>query len=222
MTATDVLASLQQRGVTLTVDGTRIRYRAPAGAITDDDRAALRAHKQELLVLLALPSATQNALSPPALKVRTRAPTRDAGLSERAGQVQHQYPLGGACGVCGGRVFRLRGTPKADTHWTFVCSHCADAQAAAADASLGWVQQRAERLIGDLYRRLNDASAVSADTAPLPLPPFDDRGIDAACNAQSWEALVAAIDVVEEQYRTALTAHAGAAHPEGADRCLRP
>lgn len=62
---------------------------------------------------------------------------------------------------------------------------------------------RASALLEALYRRL---AAASADAA-LPLPTFDERGaINAAEDARDWPALVAAVDVAEQQYRTALRA----------------
>ncbi len=53
MSATELLASLQQRGVLLCVDGDRLRVDAPTGVLSAADRAALAAHKADLLALLA-------------------------------------------------------------------------------------------------------------------------------------------------------------------------
>lgn len=140
----------------------------------------------------------------PAASPSSRTQARAGGLMERAGQIRHSYPPGAPCGACRGHTWRLRGTPRSDGRWTFVCAACADRQATAAVASLGWDQGRAEALIGELYRRLNDAST----DAPLPLLTFDDRGIGGACDSHDWAALVAAIDVAEADYRAALACHA--------------
>lgn len=52
MTASDLLSDLRARGVELVAAGDRIRFR-PADALTDADRAALRDHRAEIIVLLA-------------------------------------------------------------------------------------------------------------------------------------------------------------------------
>lgn len=51
MTATDLITELRARGITLEAHGDRLRYR-PAEAVTPELRAALVAHKSELLSLL--------------------------------------------------------------------------------------------------------------------------------------------------------------------------
>jgi pyochelin synthetase len=55
MTATELLADLAQQGVQLWVEGDRLRYRAPKGALTPSLRDGLLAHKSELLALLPPP-----------------------------------------------------------------------------------------------------------------------------------------------------------------------
>lgn len=45
----ETLQSLHDAGVVLTVDGDRLRYRAPAGALTSELRAALAELKTELV-----------------------------------------------------------------------------------------------------------------------------------------------------------------------------
>lgn len=52
MTASALLDELKARGALLTVNGDRIRVRAPAAVVTPDLRAALAKHKPELLRLL--------------------------------------------------------------------------------------------------------------------------------------------------------------------------
>ncbi len=52
MTAEELLADVKSRGVTLVRKGTRIRYRAPSGTLTDNDKDALRAVKLQLLTLV--------------------------------------------------------------------------------------------------------------------------------------------------------------------------
>ena len=51
MGAADVLAELTRRGIEVTVDGDRLRFR-PQVAVTSDLRAALIAHKPDLIRLL--------------------------------------------------------------------------------------------------------------------------------------------------------------------------
>jgi len=52
VTSTALLADLRRRGVTLELDDSRLRYRAPAGALTAADRGALAEHRDELLALV--------------------------------------------------------------------------------------------------------------------------------------------------------------------------
>lgn len=52
MTAAALLADLRHRDVVLFVEGGRLRYRGPRGAMTDADRAAVVDHRAELLALL--------------------------------------------------------------------------------------------------------------------------------------------------------------------------
>lgn len=58
MTALALLADLQKRDVVLAADGEALEVDAPCGALTPDLRAALVAHKAELLALLREPVAT--------------------------------------------------------------------------------------------------------------------------------------------------------------------
>ena len=52
MTTTELLATLQQRGVILRVEGDRLRVDAPKGTLSADDRAALTSHKAHLIAAL--------------------------------------------------------------------------------------------------------------------------------------------------------------------------
>ena len=65
MTAAQLLSDLRDRGVELTSAGGKLRYGAPPGALTDDLRAAMQAHKAELLVLLELEVGTGETLRIP-------------------------------------------------------------------------------------------------------------------------------------------------------------
>ena len=49
MTPTDLLDTLEERGITLIPDGTDLRYRGPRGAFTPDLRAAVASHKALLM-----------------------------------------------------------------------------------------------------------------------------------------------------------------------------
>ena len=65
MTVAQLLSDLRDRGVELTSAGGKLRYGAPPGALTDDLRAAMQAHKAELLVLLELEVGTGETLHIP-------------------------------------------------------------------------------------------------------------------------------------------------------------
>lgn len=52
MTPTALLDHLRALGVEVCAEGDKLRYRAPAGVLTDDLRQAIREHKEELLELL--------------------------------------------------------------------------------------------------------------------------------------------------------------------------
>ena len=49
MTITALIAELETRGILLSLAGEEIRYRSPAGALTDTDRSALRARRDEII-----------------------------------------------------------------------------------------------------------------------------------------------------------------------------
>src|SRR5712691_3595723 len=55
MTAQDLLAEVRARGITLTVEGGTLTYRAKRGAMTSDLRASLAQRRLEVIALLAGP-----------------------------------------------------------------------------------------------------------------------------------------------------------------------
>jgi len=120
MTAIELMTDFQQRGIVLTDEDGRIRYRAPSGVLTDADRAALRAHKVELLALLP-PSPPASA--PPV----ATGPARPGAPKECFSHKQDPQ----SCPGCGGRAWRLRETPGSAGYWLWVCAGCADALAGA-------------------------------------------------------------------------------------------
>jgi hypothetical protein len=52
MSAQMIIDSLWERDIAITLNGDRLKVDAPAGALTDEDRQAIRDHKAELLALL--------------------------------------------------------------------------------------------------------------------------------------------------------------------------
>ncbi len=110
MIAIELMADFQQRGIVLTDEDGRIRYRAPAGIMTDADRAALREHKAELLALLTSPSA------PPTSRPRPGAP-KECFSHEQEPQ---------SCRRCNGRTWRLRETSQSGGGWLWICAACAE------------------------------------------------------------------------------------------------
>ena len=56
MSVAALLTDLAQAEITLTADGDKLRYQAPAGALTEERRQAIIRHRAELLTLLAQPS----------------------------------------------------------------------------------------------------------------------------------------------------------------------
>jgi hypothetical protein len=75
----DLLATLARVGVTVAVDGDRLIVR-PWSRVPDEQRAALRAHKTELLALLAAPAA--GAVLPPARPYRLTNADADVAHAE--------------------------------------------------------------------------------------------------------------------------------------------
>jgi hypothetical protein len=116
MRASTILSNLRSRGVTLSAAGSTLTFDAPAGELTDADRAALREHKAELLALLA--------------------PLSTSPAPKRRGPKEHysREPIPTVpCAGCGGRVWRLRETPQSAGDWLWVCAACADAVQAATE-----------------------------------------------------------------------------------------
>lgn len=52
MSAQMIVENLRARHVTITLNGDRLKIDAPLGALTDEDRQAIREHKAGILVLL--------------------------------------------------------------------------------------------------------------------------------------------------------------------------
>lgn len=94
MKATDVISTLQARGIELWQDGGTLRYRAPTGALTERERAALRAHKAAILKALAPPPIGTTAASAPAPVAPALAATEPTG----------------PCPTCGSNHFWLSAT----------------------------------------------------------------------------------------------------------------
>ncbi|HTI66907.1 MAG TPA: condensation domain-containing protein [Caulobacteraceae bacterium] len=60
-----LLASLTGRGIELRVEAGELRYRGPPGALTDEDKTALRARKAELVAYLDARAAAPRPMDPP-------------------------------------------------------------------------------------------------------------------------------------------------------------
>src|SRR6185295_513069 len=66
MTANELIAQLQEKGVDLKSSGDRLVIDAPKGTITPEVRNALAEHKAELLVILSRPAAPVAPAAPEA------------------------------------------------------------------------------------------------------------------------------------------------------------
>ncbi len=115
MSASALLEDLLARGVNLSAQAGKLVCDAPAGVLTDADRAALREHKAALLALLA-PSPP--ASTPPV----STGPVRPGAPKECFSHEQEPQ----SCRRCGGRAWRLRETPKSGGGWLWICAACAD------------------------------------------------------------------------------------------------
>ncbi|MCP4661120.1 MAG: amino acid adenylation domain-containing protein, partial [bacterium] len=69
MTTTELLARLDRLGVRLRVEGDRLRFSAPAGALDEDLRAELSRRKEELLTVLRVAQASHEAAARPIVPV---------------------------------------------------------------------------------------------------------------------------------------------------------
>ncbi|WP_324194345.1 non-ribosomal peptide synthetase [Nocardia blacklockiae] len=96
MNVPDLVTDLRQRGVHLWADGDQLRFRAPRGALTADDRERLVAHKPAVLAHLADDQATFTVTADPAAAYDPfpLTPVQQAYLVGR----DPTYPFGGvAC-----------------------------------------------------------------------------------------------------------------------------
>ncbi len=53
MTAREFLATIAQQGIQVWTEGEKLRFRAPIGVLTPDQRSTLRRHKTEIIDLLS-------------------------------------------------------------------------------------------------------------------------------------------------------------------------
>ena len=105
MTATALLDELRTRGVHLTIEGEHVAVDAPKGALTDALRQAIRAHKPDLLRLLAQ---TTSAHESPLAEVPVLRPSAVLGPSsqhiedlETCALTWRFWERPGACHACG-------------------------------------------------------------------------------------------------------------------------
>ncbi len=82
MTPAAALAAMRARGIVFVVDGGRLRYRAPAGVVTERTLAYLRRHKAPLLAMLR----DQADRDPDALRLGSACAIFDAEI------VDHEVP----------------------------------------------------------------------------------------------------------------------------------
>src|SRR4051812_27970037 len=87
MTIAALIAELESRGVMLSLGGEEIRYRSPAGALTEADRQALRARRDEILDYLKSRAAAR--------ALRTVSPMRGPLVPSVAQEMWRQF-AGGA------------------------------------------------------------------------------------------------------------------------------
>jgi len=142
MTPEALLVALRGRGVALIADGDRLRWRAPAGVLTDTDRDALTAAKPALLTLLSDRGKPPESPAKPNGMVLgvtdvmevfpgARVVTPDEAEPDpdtARGYAYGPTPPAGPCPVCGGLDWH-----RAGSGWT--CSTCHPAPARA-DAGL--------------------------------------------------------------------------------------
>ncbi len=98
MTATELLTTLRDLGVTLTPGGDQLRVDAPAGVLTDELRQAMRTHKAALLDLVE------------AFDERTAIGRDGAMTEEQSAPIPHLFVVAHdgltSCPECGAREWR--------------------------------------------------------------------------------------------------------------------
>lgn len=111
MTPTALLDHLRALGAEVCVEGDKLRYRAPAGVLTDDLRQAIREHKAALLELLRpfTPPVVLGPRGEDPLDFRrdplTGAWLHDPGWWRGPAQVREIHEPRAPCPRCGGRRF---------------------------------------------------------------------------------------------------------------------
>ena len=104
MTVYDTIAAAARAGVSLSLEGDRLRYRAPAGALTPELRAGLAEHRDELRHLLILSPADPEygeALVGVAAALGCRRVKRRRRCYGCGGSRWWERPTGGwVCGTC--------------------------------------------------------------------------------------------------------------------------
>lgn len=114
MTAVELVATLQARGVELVPAGDRLRFR-PGEAVTPEERDALRRHKAEVLRLLTVPEPLP--LDPVTLRAVLGARPEPAAVTALQTEVLaaiQQYRVEVATGVLGPGVLTVRSRPLSD------------------------------------------------------------------------------------------------------------
>jgi hypothetical protein len=135
VTPAALLADLRARGVLLVAEGATLRWRAPAGVLTDIDKDALAAAKPALLALLSDAGKPPETPADSAGQI-TRATVEDvlrvfpdarvvvpveAADDTAPATGRHPYgpsPPAGPCSVCGGLDYH-----RAGDGWTCSCCH---------------------------------------------------------------------------------------------------
>ena len=62
MSVDQILSHIRQRGIRLTPDGDRIKYKAPSGAMTPELADSIRTHRQEIIRILNQDSKIESAI----------------------------------------------------------------------------------------------------------------------------------------------------------------
>lgn len=172
MTPAALLADLCARGVVLVAEGTTLRWRAPAGLVTDADRDALAAAKPALLALLGDGGKPPEALAKPEGQITgatdadvlrvfpdTRVVNPEEAADDTAPATGHPYgptQPPGPCSACGGFDYR-----RAGSGWT--CSRCHPA----AGVSTGSTVTGPKPLDAEAERLYRAGEAVGWPTLPL-------------------------------------------------------